>query len=114
MLRRQKIERMTRWKGDDEKRREETRWRMDNRKSARRKVDERGVRQRDTREDAGSERRTGNAAEESWNEDEDEKRDETETDRESARELEEMARSRLFGGEWMLASLSMDHLPFLI
>lgn len=33
---------------------------------------------------------------------------------ERARELEEMARSRLFGGEWMLASLSMDHLPFLI
>lgn len=110
MLRRQKIERMTRWKGDDEKRREETRWRMDNRKSARRKVDERGATERHERG--------------CWKRETDGKRGGRELERgrrgmkrrriERARELEEMARSRLFGGEWMLASLSMDHLPFLI
>lgn len=112
MLRRQKIERMTRWKGDDEKRREETRWRMDNRKSARRKVDERGATERHERmleARDGRETRRKRAGTRTRT-----KRDETETDRESAGAGRDGQIERLFGGEWMLASLSMDHLPFLI
>lgn len=66
----------------ERRRREETRWRMDNRKSARRKVDERGATERHERmleARDGRETRRKRAGTRTRT-----KRDETETDRESA------------------------------